>query len=106
MNQLGDIKIFNYKTFTKLQGIFNGKKPTNKTILLLRLYIERDISSNELMILKQQDYPTNKLGSSFEKNVVSDRNNVLYERIEALDKHSDRRMTIIEKMKKRNQGVK
>lgn len=55
LNKIGDITIFNEFTYQKLRKIFEGKNPTNKTILLMRLFAERNIDVDEMIILKEDE---------------------------------------------------
>ncbi|MDK6679220.1 MULTISPECIES: hypothetical protein [unclassified Aerococcus] len=54
--KIGDIEIENIATQKVLASILENKEPTNKTILLLRLFLEQNINLSELLILKKDDY--------------------------------------------------
>lgn len=88
MNKIGDISIVNDQTFQNLKNVFNNKNPTNKTILLLRLYAEKNISVTELEILSSEDVKNDKKGYELLKQQNAPI--VVFERIKALDISTNR----------------
>lgn len=96
MNKIGDINIVNDQTFQNLKNVFNNKNPTNKTILLLRLYAEKNISVTELEILSSEDVKNDRKGYELLKQQNTPR--AIFDRIKALD-YSTKRESLITKIK-------
>ena len=53
MGEINGIKINNNKTYAYLKSIFKDKKPTKSTVLLMRLYFDKVIDKDELMIFNE-----------------------------------------------------
>lgn len=53
MSEINGIKINNNKTYVYLKSIFKDKKPTKSTVLLMRLYFDKVIDKDELMIFNE-----------------------------------------------------
>lgn len=83
LNKIGDIEVFNDFTYQKLQNVFEGKKPTNKTILLMRLFAERNINATEMRLLKEDEIVINNTGADIIDSVNS--SGVLYENIKGMN---------------------
>lgn len=96
LNKIGGINIPNKYTFLNLSEVFKNKKPTNKTILLLRLYAEKHISAQEMLTLKEEDVIVTKTG----KDLINNQNHSkdIYLKIQNFDKYGIQRKNIIEKI--------
>lgn len=70
MNKISKINIPNKHTFVNLSEVFKNKNPTNKTVLLLRLYAEKHISVEEMLILKKEDIVAKKTGKELMENII------------------------------------
>lgn len=96
MNKIGEINIPNKYTLANLSEVFKNKNPTNKTILLLRLYAEKHISAQEMYILKKEDITVKKTGKDLMKNQNRSKN--IYKKIQHLDNHKTDRKRMSEKL--------
>ncbi len=103
MQKINDILIPNQVTYEKLTKIFENKKPTKKTVLLLRLYTERNINVNEMMTLNSESNTTTKKGVDFkqkEKDIkIIEKENNLMRNIVTLDQHHNKNIRLIDKLK-------
>lgn len=88
MQQINDIQITNKYTFEKLTKIFMNKKPTNITVLLLRLYTEQNIDVSEMHVLVQNEVGNKKKGIDFTAKQFDEpkpTNNQLFTNLSKLD---------------------
>lgn len=102
MKVINDVEISNKYTFKKLTKILENKKPTNKTVLLLRLYIEQNINTDEMLILVKNDLKTNKKAKDFvryEKDKPKEINSNVFTNIAQLDVYKGNHVKLIDKLK-------
>lgn len=95
MQQIKDVQIPNQYTFNKLQKIFKNKKPTNKSVLLLRLYVERNIDGAEMDILLKVDVKKEKTAKEFvrlKKKSPKPVQNNLYNKVASLNQFNNKRL--------------
>ncbi|MDK6597071.1 MULTISPECIES: hypothetical protein [Aerococcus] len=65
--KIGNIIINDEAVFQQLEKTFENKNPTNRTILILKLFCEKSISIQELKILQSPRLMTNKKGQDLKK---------------------------------------
>lgn len=102
MQQINDIQITNKYTFEKLNKIFMNKKPTNKTVLLLRLYTEQNIDVSEMHVLVQNEVANKRKGKDFTKENFTEpkpKSHLLFKNIAQLDVYKDNHVKLIDKLK-------
>lgn len=103
MQEINDIKIPNKYTFEKLTEIFKDKKPTNKTVLLLRLYTEQNIDVSEIHVLVQNEVPNRRKGKDFTtKEFDKPKTNSLFTNLAKLDVYKNNHVKLIDKFKEKS----
>lgn len=102
MQKINDIQIPNKYTFEKLTQVFRDKKPTNKTVLLLRLYMEQNIDVSEMHVLVQNVVSNKRKGKDFTmKEFVEPKPKVnqLFTNLAKLDVYENNKIRLIDKIK-------
>lgn len=102
MQEINDIQIPNKYTYEKLTQLFRDKKPTSKTVLLLRLYTEQNIDGSEMHLLVQNQVPSKKKGNDFTTKKFDEpkaKINSLLKNITELDVYKDKHVRLIDKLK-------
>lgn len=105
VQKINSIQIPNDYTFNKLNKLLKNKKPTPKTVLLLRLYTEQNITVPEMKILINDGIQKKKTAKSFidkKKIETVSRQNDLFKKIIQLDRYKNSRTLLIDKMKGAN----
>lgn len=86
MSKIGAVEILNEFTYNKLEKVFKGKTPTDKTVLLMRLFAERNINTPELLILQKEKISSKVTGLDLLNSTYP--RSTLYEKIQRSDKKS------------------